>query len=186
MNVRQAQLVGDDRLGVERTPAPKSVLIDYSSPNVAKPMHVGHIRSTLIGAALYRLFDFVGHRVQSDNHVGDWGTQFGMIIYGYKHFLDPEAYRKNPVGELSRLYRLVNQLADYWDAVAAIPELEEKLAGLQGEIDAAALLVKEAGDKTAKADAERSLKRVRAEAEALRRNHPARRPSSRRWKPMSV
>ena len=100
------------RIGLKRRPAgsstttalastptadPKVVLIDYSSPNVAKPMHVGHIRSTLIGAALYRLFQFAGHQVESDNHIGDWGTQFGMIIYGYKHFLDREAYRRDPV-----------------------------------------------------------------------------------------
>ena len=66
----------------------KTYIIDYSSPNVAKPMHVGHIRSTVIGDALTRTLRFVGHRVISDNHVGDWGTQFGMIIYGYKHFRD--------------------------------------------------------------------------------------------------
>ena len=61
-------------------------MIDYSAPNVAKPMHVGHIRSTVIGDALDRTLRFLGHRVISDNHIGDWGTQFGMIIYGYKHF----------------------------------------------------------------------------------------------------
>ena len=64
------------------------IVIDYSSPNVAKPMHVGHIRSTVIGDALCRMLRFLGHRVISDNHLGDWGTQFGMIIYGYKHFVD--------------------------------------------------------------------------------------------------
>ncbi len=128
-----SRLVQDNRFGVEPTADPKVVLIDYSSPNVAKPMHVGHIRSTLIGAALYRLFQFVGHKVESDNHIGDWGTQFGMIIYGYKHFLDRDAYRRDPVTELGRLYRQVNQLADYWDAVEAIPGLEEKLKRLQAE-----------------------------------------------------
>jgi arginyl-tRNA synthetase len=102
------QLVGDKRLGVVPVLQPKTVLIDYSSPNVAKPMHVGHLRSTVIGAALYRLFQFAGHRVLSDNHVGDWGTQFGMIIFGYKHFLDSAAYRTNPVAELARLYRAVS------------------------------------------------------------------------------
>ena len=84
-----------------------------SAPNVAKPMHVGHIRSTVIGDALCRMLRFLGHQVISDNHIGDWGTQFGMILYGYRHFLDAEAYRRNPVEELARLYRLVRRLMDY-------------------------------------------------------------------------
>ena len=127
------RLIADERFGVDVVGDPQVVIIDYSSPNVAKPMHVGHLRSTLIGASLYRLFQFVGHRIQSDNHIGDWGTQFGMIIYGYKHFLDREAYRANPVGELSRLYRQVNQLADYWDAVEAIPTLEAQVRQKQAQ-----------------------------------------------------
>jgi arginyl-tRNA synthetase len=162
-----SRLVQDNRFGVEPTADPKVVLIDYSSPNVAKPMHVGHIRSTLIGAALYRLFQFVGHKVESDNHIGDWGTQFGMIIYGYKHFLDRDAYRRDPVTELGRLYRQVNQLADYWDAVEAIPGLEEKLKRLQAETSATELRLKEISDKSAKSDTERSLKRLRVEKEAV-------------------
>ena len=77
--------------------APRRRAADVSSsttpsPNVAKPMHVGHIRSTVIGDALYRVLKFLGHRVISDNHIGDWGTQFGMIIYGYKHFRDEAAF----------------------------------------------------------------------------------------------
>ena len=75
-------------------------------------MHVGHIRSTVIGDALGRMLRFAGHEVISDNHLGDWGTQFGMILYGYKHFLDHEAYGRAPVEELARLYRQVRQLAD--------------------------------------------------------------------------
>ncbi len=63
-------------------------------PNVAKPMHVGHIRSTVIGDCLYRTLKFLGHKAIGDNHLGDWGTQFGMIIYGYKHFLDRAAFDK--------------------------------------------------------------------------------------------
>ena len=58
-------------------------------------MHVGHLRSTVIGDALYRILGFLGHRVTGDNHIGDWGTQFGMIIYGYKNFLDKAAYEQN-------------------------------------------------------------------------------------------
>jgi arginyl-tRNA synthetase len=112
------ELVVDERLGMSLTDTPAHVIIDFSSPNVAKPMHVGHLRSTVIGAALYRLFQFAGHDVQSDNHIGDWGTQFGMILYGYKHFLDREAYARDPVTELARLYRHVNQLGEQDPEVA--------------------------------------------------------------------
>lgn len=116
-----ASILKDDRLGVPLTQKPRTIVIDYSSPNVAKPMHVGHIRSTVIGDALARTFRFMGHRVITDNHLGDWGTQFGMVIYGFKHFGDESALRASPVQELSRLYRLVNRIIEYH---AAISELE--------------------------------------------------------------
>jgi arginyl-tRNA synthetase len=112
------QLVADERLGMPLSDKPSRVIIDFSAPNVAKPMHVGHLRSTVIGAALYRLFQFAGHDVQSDNHIGDWGTQFGMILYGYKHFLDREAFQRDPVTELARLYRHVNQRGEQDPQVA--------------------------------------------------------------------
>src|SRR5439155_11873934 len=102
--------VHDERLGISSTAKPRTIVVDYSSPNVAKPMHVGHIRSTVIGDALYRTLAFLGHTTISDNHIGDWGTQFGMIIYGYKHFVERAAYQTNPVGELGRLYKIVNRL----------------------------------------------------------------------------
>jgi arginyl-tRNA synthetase len=76
--------LNDDRLGVPPVEHPRRYIIDFSAPNVAKPMHVGHIRSTVIGDSLCRTLRFLGHTVVSDNHLGDWGTQFGMIIYGYK------------------------------------------------------------------------------------------------------
>ena len=117
--------VVDDKLGVEPVDSPRTVVIDLSSPNVAKPMHVGHIRSTVIGDALANIHRFVGHKVITDNHLGDWGTQFGMIIYGYKHFVDQAAYEKNPVLELSRLYKYVRVLMDYHDAVRKLPEAKE-------------------------------------------------------------
>ena len=82
-----------ERLGVPKAAAPRTFVVDYSSPNVAKPMHVGHIRSTVIGDALYRILKFLGHHAISDNHLGDWGTQFGMIIYGYKHFVRSRSAR---------------------------------------------------------------------------------------------
>ena len=109
----------DARLGIPRVASPRTFVVDYSSPNVAKAMHVGHIRSTVIGDAIYRTLQFLGHRVISDNHLGDWGTQFGMIIYGYKHLVDMDRYRAHPVQELGRLYKLVQQLIDYHDAVRA-------------------------------------------------------------------
>jgi arginyl-tRNA synthetase len=85
-------------------------VIDYSSPNVAKPLHVGHLRSTIIGDALTRLLRFLGHAVVTDNHLGDWGTQFGMLIYGYRNFLDRDAYAKDPLRELARIYKVVRDL----------------------------------------------------------------------------
>ena len=127
----------DERLGIAPTAQPRTFVIDYSSPNVAKPMHVGHIRSTVIGDALYRTLSFLGHKVISDNHLGDWGTQFGMIIYGYKHFVDEPAFRANPVPELSRLYRLVSKLVEYRESLAAAPTVQQRLAAKQSELDTA-------------------------------------------------
>lgn len=96
----------DDRLGVELEIEPDTVVIDYSSPNVAKPMHVGHIRSTVIGESLARILSALGHKVIRDNHLGDWGLQFGQILWGWKNALDRESYDRDPVHELARLYRL--------------------------------------------------------------------------------
>ena len=122
-----AKLSRDDRLGVPLVAIPRTYIVDFSSPNVAKPMHVGHLRSTVIGNALYRVLKFLGHRVLSDNHVGDWGTQFGMIIYGYKHLRDDAAYQRDAVTELARLYRLVNQLSDFHTLIAGLPKLKAQL-----------------------------------------------------------
>ncbi len=102
----------DPRIGVSPVESPETIVVDFSSPNVAKPMHVGHIRSTVIGAALARILRFRGHHVITDNHLGDWGTQFGMILWGWKHLRDEEAFAADPTAELGRLYRLVRKLAD--------------------------------------------------------------------------
>jgi arginyl-tRNA synthetase len=108
---RQLRAVAaDERLGVERADPVRTYVIDYSSPNVAKPMHVGHLRSTIIGDALARLLRFLGHRVITDNHLGDWGLQFGMLLYGYKHFRDEGALKADPVREMVRLYVKVRKL----------------------------------------------------------------------------
>jgi arginyl-tRNA synthetase len=140
--------VRNDRLGIPPAPQPRTFVIDYSSPNVAKPMHVGHIRSTVIGDALTRTLRFLGHRVISDNHLGDWGTQFGMILYGYKHFRDEEAYQATPVAELGRLYKLVNRLVDYRECIKARPVVMQRVTQKQAEV-AAAKLQPKTGDKKA-------------------------------------
>src|SRR5207248_6094880 len=108
---RQIQVMAKDpRLGIPEPADPRSFVLDFSSPNVAKPMHVGHLRSTIIGDSLTRLLRYLGHRVITDNHLGDWGTQFGVLLYGYKHFRDEEALRADPVHELTRLYVHVRNL----------------------------------------------------------------------------
>ncbi len=101
------KLLNNDRLGLEPPSEPRTVIVDYSSPNVAKPMHVGHIRSTIIGESLARTLTALGHKVIRDNHLGDWGAQFGMILWGYKNLLDKAAYERDPVHELARLYKEV-------------------------------------------------------------------------------
>ena len=113
-----------ERLTVAPAVTPKTYIIDYSSPNVAKPMHVGHIRSTVIGDSITKILRFLGHNAISDNHLGDWGTQFGMIIYGYKNFRDDVAFGQAPVLELGRLYRVVQKIIGFQDAVSNIPKLE--------------------------------------------------------------
>jgi arginyl-tRNA synthetase len=80
-----AELLDDERLGAARPASPQTIVVEYSSPNIAKEMHVGHLRTTIVGDALARILDFAGHLVIRDNHVGDWGTPFGMLI---EHMLD--------------------------------------------------------------------------------------------------
>ena len=99
----------DALLGVPQPGAGKRLILDYSSPNVAKPMHVAHIRSTVIGDALKRIHRALGYEVLGDNHLGDWGTQFGILIMGYRNFLDPAALEAAPVDELQRVYVLSHQ-----------------------------------------------------------------------------
>jgi len=95
----------DSRLGVDKVAHPKTLIVEFSSPNIAKPMHVGHIRSTILGDAVARIARFLGHRVVTDNHLGDWGTQFGKVIYAWKHFRNEAALEAQPMAELVRLYR---------------------------------------------------------------------------------
>ena len=90
------------------TPQPRTVVVDFSSPNVAKPMHVGHIRSTILGDSLARTLRLLGHRVITDNHLGDWGTQFGMLLVGWKTLLDAASLQADPLAEMERLYKTIS------------------------------------------------------------------------------
>jgi len=106
---KAAELLQDERLGVTKTTSTRKIVIDFGSPNVAKPMHVGHIRSTVLGDALARIAQFFGHEVIRDNHIGDWGTQFGMVIYGWKNLLDRQSLQRDPIAELVRIYKETNE-----------------------------------------------------------------------------
>ena len=125
------ELVPDERLGVARSVAPRKIVIDFGSPNVAKPMHVGHIRSTVLGDALARIATFLGHDVIRDNHIGDWGTQFGMVIWGWKNLLDRQSLERDPIAELVRIYKETNERAATDPAVreSARQELVKLQAG---------------------------------------------------------
>jgi arginyl-tRNA synthetase len=126
----------DDRLGVETVERPETVVVDYSAPNLAKEMHVGHLRSTIIGDALVRMLEFAGHKVIRQNHVGDWGTQFGMLLA----FIQETAWDESPqasqakmaysLGELEEFYRLAKQRFDADPTFAA--KAQQCIAQLQG------------------------------------------------------
>ena len=106
--VRQlAEQCADPRFGM--APRSGTVVIDYSSPNVAKRMHVGHMRSTVIGAALDALHRFAGYEVIADNHIGDWGTQFGKLIVAWDRWVDEAAFARDPIAELQRIYQRFHQ-----------------------------------------------------------------------------
>ena len=90
----------------------KTILIDYSSPNIAKPFHIGHMRSTIIGGALYNLYKFLGYNVVGINHLGDYGTQFGKLIEGYKLWQDEYNIKENPIDELTKIYVRINNLCE--------------------------------------------------------------------------
>ena len=98
----------------------KTVIIDYSSPNIAKRMHIGHLRSTIIGDSIKRILQFLGFHTLADNHIGDWGTQFGKLIVAYKNWLDKKAYEEDPIGELERIY------VQFSDEAKKNPALEDE------------------------------------------------------------
>ncbi len=118
-----------EHLFFDKAAQPKTIVLDFSSPNVAKPMHVGHIRSTGIGDALQRTLRLLGHRVISDNHIGDWGTQFGKLLLGWKQILDRPALEHDAIAELERLYKLINAECDA--NPARLEEAKSELVKLQ-------------------------------------------------------
>ena len=126
---RAESMLTDERLGVPMAAQPKSLVIDFSAPNVAKPMHVGHIRSTIIGDTLGRLARFMGHKVITDNHIGDWGTQFGMILWGWKNILKQEDLESDPIEALLSVYKEVN--ARCKQDPSLLPVCKEELVKLQ-------------------------------------------------------
>lgn len=96
---------GDSKIGHNKT-----IVIDYSSPNIAKPFHIGHLRSTVIGNALYNIYKFLGYNVVGINHLGDYGTQFGKLIEGYKRWGNEYDIENNPIDELTKIYVRINNL----------------------------------------------------------------------------
>lgn len=111
METLSAAAVGN-HLFFDKTAQPKTVVVDFSSPNVAKPMHVGHIRSTVLGDALAKTWRLLGHRVITDNHMGDWGTQFGMLLVGWKTLLDAEQLKADALKEMERIYKTISSRCD--------------------------------------------------------------------------
>ncbi len=126
------------RTGAAAAHAGQTWVVDYSSPNTAKQMHVGHLRSAVIGEAICRLLAFTGARVIRDNHLGDWGTQFGKLIYGYKRWVDTKALETDPIEELERLYKLGNNATP--DGSPELEEARRELVKLQsGDPESVAL-----------------------------------------------
>ena len=118
-----------ERLGVDEARQPHTVVVDFSSPNIAKQMHVGHLRSTILGHALVQLLRFIGHTVIGDNHLGDWGTQYGLLIVGMRRYGDEEALAQDAIVELERVYKLASAQAKEDEEFAA--EARAELAKLQ-------------------------------------------------------
>src|SRR6266705_1044998 len=118
-----------EHLFYEKTSQPRTVVVDFSSPNVAEPMHIGHIRSTILGDSLAKILRLLGHRVITDNHLGDWGTQFGKLLVGWKGSLDRAALQKDPIGEMERLYKMVNAACESDPAV--LEQARQELVKLQ-------------------------------------------------------
>lgn len=107
----------DPRIGIPLESKPQKIVFDFSGPNIAKEMHVGHLRSTILGDTLSRIYRFLGHEVVSDNHLGDWGTQFGMVILGFKTYGSEELLKTDPFGHLEALYKKIQEKCKQDEAV---------------------------------------------------------------------
>ena len=103
------EMATSDEYGKSTVGNGKNVIVDYSSPNIAKPFHIGHLRSTVIGAALYKIYKYLGYNVTGINHLGDYGTQFGKLIEGYKLWGNEYNIEENPIDELTKIYIRINQ-----------------------------------------------------------------------------
>jgi arginyl-tRNA synthetase len=115
-----------EKFGRSRIGEGKTVLIDYSSINIAKPMHVGHLRSTIIGQSLYNIYSALGYKAIGDNHIGDWGTQFGKMIYAYKNWGDKKAIAKSPIEEMTALYVRFHKETEERKELEELARLETK------------------------------------------------------------
>ena len=104
-----SEIANNSNYGKSNIGEGKNIVIDYSSPNIAKPFHIGHLRSTVIGAALYNIYKYLGYNTIGINHLGDYGTQFGKLIEGYKLWGDEYDIEKDPIGELTKIYIRINQ-----------------------------------------------------------------------------
>ena len=103
------EMSNDKEYGKSTIGNEKNIVIDYSAPNIAKPFHIGHLRSTVIGAALYKIYKYLGYNVTGINHLGDYGTQFGKLIEGYKLWGNEYNIEENPIDELTKIYIRINQ-----------------------------------------------------------------------------
>ncbi len=113
------QVLADSRLGVPAASPARTIVMDFSAPNVAKTMHVGHLRSSIIGDSIARTLRFLGHNVIADNHIGDWGTQFGFLLHGFKQEKLDLATAADPIAEMERIYR------NYYGASEADPSIRD-------------------------------------------------------------
>lgn len=103
------EISASDEYGKSKYGNGKNVVIDYSAPNIAKPFHIGHLRSTVIGGALYNIYKYLGYNVTGINHLGDYGTQFGKLIEGYKLWGNEYDIESNPIDELTKIYVRINE-----------------------------------------------------------------------------
>lgn len=127
---RLSEALADEKLGVDPVAEPETIVVDFSSPNTAKEMHIGHIRSTIIGFAIVQLLREIGHEVIGDNHLGDWGTQFGLLIVGLREWGDEAKLKEDGVAELERIYKLASEKKNEDEAFAdqaraALAELQQ-------------------------------------------------------------